>query len=180
MNDVSREYGGALFELCYEEGIDEEIVGQLRAVSSYFGRDSDYVRFLTSPNIPMASRTAAVKDAFSGRVHAYVLNFIMMMTERSHASDISASFDEYIRLYGEKHLITEAEVKSAVALTDAQKAELEKKLSSKTGKKVTLKCTVDQSLIGGVSVYIDGELYDGTLSARLNDIRRRLTDTAIN
>lgn len=180
MNDVSREYGGALFELCFEEGVDADVLGELGALSRYFENGAEYIRFLTSPNIPLAERTGAVKEAFSGRINSYVVNFIMMMTERGHVRDISSSFDEYARLYNEKHLITEAKVKSAVELTNEQKASLEKNLSEKTGKTVKLLCEVDPSLIGGISVFIDGELYDGTISARLLDIRRRFADTAIN
>ena len=180
MNDVAREYGEALFDLCYDEGIDGEVLSQIRAVKPFFETGSDYVRFLSSPNIPSAERSDAVGEAFSGRVNSYVVNFLKIMTERSHARQIAACFDRYETLYNEKHNISEARAISAVELSEDQKKTLTETLSKKTGKTVVISFEVDPALIGGISVFIDGELYDGSVSSHLDAVRRRLEDITIN
>ena len=65
----------------------------------------------------------------------------------------------------------EAMVKSAVELTDTQKDRLIKSLEKRTGKSVTLKCVVDNTLLGGVAVEIDGQLLDGSVKQNLKRAR---------
>ena len=180
MNDLVREYGGALFELAEDEKQADEILSQTRAIKDFFGRDSDYVRLLSSPNIAIEERIGAVCEAFDGKVNKFISSFIKLMTERGYARYIADSFGEYERRYLEKNNISVVTVRSAVALSDAQKSALIEKLEKKTGKKIELEAKVDPSLIGGISVYVDGKLYDGTVSAHIDKIRRALYDISIN
>lgn len=180
MNELVREYGGALFELAYDEGKADAILSETRAIKEFFGRDAEYVSFLSSPNIPIDERIKAVGEAFDGKVDKYVSSFIKMMTERGYARHIGDCLNEYERRYLEKNNISVVSVRSAVALTDAQKEALAANLSKKTGKNIELDCSVDPSLIGGISVYVDGKLYDGSVSAHIEKIRRALYDISIN
>lgn len=180
MNDVSREYGGALFELADEENISKELLGEIRMIAPFFEHGSEYVRLLTTPNISASDRVRCVNDAFGGKVDAYILNFISLMTERGHAYYIGESFKEYERRYNEKNDISVVKVKSAVALSDAQKEALKENLSKRLKKNVELSYDIDPSLIGGLSVYADGKLLDGSVSARISELRRKLTDISIN
>jgi len=179
MSDVSREYGGALFELADEENKSKELLSEIRAIAPFFERGSEYVRLLASPNVGMSDRVRCVKDAFDGKVDAYIVSFISLMTERGHAYDVADSFKEYERRYNEKNGVTVVKVKSAVALSDAQKNALKESLSARLKKDVELSCEVDPTLIGGASVYADGLLIDGSVSARIAEIRKKLADISI-
>ncbi|MBO4353634.1 MAG: ATP synthase F1 subunit delta [Clostridia bacterium] len=179
MNDVSREYGGALFELADGENISKEILDEIRAVAPFFERGSDYVRLLTTPNISAPERVKCVRDAFGGKVNGYLVNFISLMTERGRAYDVADSFVEYERRYNEKNGICTVKVKSAVPLSDSQMDALKAKLSKHFKKTVELSCEVDPSLIGGLTVCADGELIDGSVSAKISEIRKKLAEASI-
>ncbi|MBQ2641783.1 MAG: F0F1 ATP synthase subunit delta, partial [Lachnospiraceae bacterium] len=47
------------------------------------------------------------------------------------------------------------------------------------GKKVLLTRRVDARVLGGLSVELDGKLFDGTVGGRLDEIRRRVTETVL-
>ena len=81
--------------------------------------------------------------------------------------------------YNQTHGISEATVTSAVPLTDGQADALLAKLEKISGKKVLLTRKVDEKVLGGLSVEIDGKLYDGTVESRLDEIRRRVTETVL-
>ena len=70
-------------------------------------------------------------------------------------------------------------VETAMPLTDGEKAALADALSHKYGTTVTLRETVDPRLIGGIRVYIEGDLLDDTLRHRLDDIGGRLSETVL-
>ncbi|MBQ0124907.1 MAG: ATP synthase F1 subunit delta [Clostridiales bacterium] len=179
MSELSREYGGALFELADDEKISDTVLDEISAIKALLAPDSDYVKLLTSPNISISERVACVDKAFSGKVHMYLCSFLKLMTERGYAGKIGDCFAEYERLYNEKNNICVAKVKSAIELSDRQKDALAKRLSARTGRNVRLDCEVDASLVGGISVYVDGELLDGSVSARLSELRRRLSDITV-
>lgn len=180
MNELVKEYGGALFELADEEGVSKEILDEVRQLGAFFGRDSEYVGFLSSPNITVSERVDAVGEALDGRTHRYVSSFVKMMTERGYARHIGECFNEYERRYDEKNNIMTVDVKSARPLTEDQKRALSEKLVAKIGKNIELSCSVDPSLIGGISVFADGKLYDGSVSAHVEKIKRALADITLN
>jgi F-type H+-transporting ATPase subunit delta len=61
-----------------------------------------------------------------------------------------------------------AYVTVAKPITDADEQALAAKLSGIYGRQVSLKVDVDPAIIGGVSVRVGADLYDGTILRRLN------------
>ena len=72
--------------------------------------------------------------------------------------------------------IAEAEISSAVALTAAQRKEMEQKIGDLTGKRVETKYAIDPALLGGAVVRIGDTIYDGSLRSRLNELRAKLAE----
>lgn len=44
-------YGGALYDLAREESLEEQILGELHAVSDLFRQNPDYTKLLMEPSI---------------------------------------------------------------------------------------------------------------------------------
>src|SRR5262249_61888389 len=65
--------------------------------------------------------------------------------------------------------IAEAEVRSAVELTAAQKSALAQMLARVTGKRVETTYALDPALLGGAVVRIGDTVYDGSLRHRLDE-----------
>ena len=179
MSDVSKEYGGALFDLACEENIEFDILGQLRVVENVIRENPEYIKFLTAPNIPKSERVEAVDAAFSGRVHQYICSFLKLLTERGYARYIAECIGEYEERYYEYKGLVVAKVQSAVELSDTQKNAILTKLEKITGKEIELRCTVDPSLIGGMKIYVGDTLYEGTVRAKLDDLKNRLSATTL-
>lgn len=69
---------------------------------------------------------------------------------------------------------TVATVISAAPLTDAQSARLTAVLAARYGSGVTLNTVVDPTVVGGLRVQIADDVIDGSISARLADVRQKL------
>ena len=52
------------------------------------------------------------------------------------------------------------------------------KFSEKTGKQIDFEIRTDDSLIGGFIAYIDGSIYDASVSSRIDDISRYLGESS--
>jgi len=174
MSDAAKEYGGALFELAMDDGIDGEILSQVRVIRSLLRENSGYINLLSSPNVPKEERLHCLDELLSGRVHPYILNFLKIITERNHARSVFGCFDEFEERYYETHGIVRAKAESAVPLTEGQKARLEARVQAQTGKQVELFCTVNPALIGGIRLTVNNRLYEGSVKAKLKEIGESL------
>jgi len=174
MSEAAKEYGRALAELAAEEQLEERFLAETRAVRALFAENAEYARLLSSPNIPKGERIALLDQAFGGRVHPFLLNFLKLITERGYAFRTAEFLAEYDRIYCEKHGLVTAYVTSAVPLSEEQKIRLTDKLCTLTGKTVELACSVDPALIGGIRLTVNNKLFEGSVRAALDQMRASL------
>lgn len=178
MNTLVAEYGGALYSLARDEGIDTALLTEAREISALLKENEDYVRLLSAPNIPARERIDTVQAVFGGRVQTYMLSFLKLMTERGYGREIIACLSEYERLYYESNGIVVARVSCAAEPTAQQLAALQAKLEARTGKKIELRVNVDERLLGGVTVRMEGLTLDGSVRGHLDALRSSLRSAA--
>ena len=169
MTETARMYGGSLYDLAAEEGLDERILGELDGVTALLNGDAEYLHLLS---IPKKERCGLLDEALRGQVHLYVLNFLKILCEKGTLRELSGCARAYRIRYNQAHGILEATAISAVPLTEQQRAALHAKLESLTGKTIDLKTKVDAKVLGGIRLDIEGTELDGTVQNRLASLRR--------
>ncbi len=174
MNETVKEYARALADLAVEAGAADAMLYETRVVKRMFDENPAYGRLLSDPQIPKAQRVGMIGEAFTDGFQPYLANFLKLITERGYARHIPAMMEEYERLYCETYGIVTATVVSAVPLTEEQKRRLSDKVSAITGKMVSLHCRVEPSVIGGVSLTVQNTLFEGSVRAKLNELRASL------
>lgn len=171
MIQTEREYAQALFSLAVEENAAGQYRQCLLSVRELLEENPDYIRLLSSPAIPLAQRLQAVDEAFEGRMPEYVVSFLKVLCENGKARTAIACIDEFLRLVMEYSDTARAVIYSAVALNETQKAALCKKLTALTKKSIDPVYIIDESLIGGMKIEVDGKTYDSSLRHRLGEIK---------
>ena len=171
MTEIARMYGGSLYDLAAEEGLDERILGELEGVTTLLNGDAEYLHLLSIPSIPKKERCALLDEAFRGQVHLYVLNFMKLLCEKGALRELPGCARAYRLRYNEAHGILEATAVSAVPLTAEQTARLHEKLEKVTGKHIDLKTKVEPAVLGGIRLDIEGTELDGTVRNRLAGLR---------
>lgn len=179
MTQIGNVYGEALYDLARSESAEEEIHGQLQVLRDAFSQEGDFIRLLCSPNLTKEERVRILDDSFRGKVHAYVLNFLKILTEKGYMRSFSDCVSAFTQHYNDDHNILPVTAVTAVAMAQSQLGALTGKLAGLTGKTVVLKNKVDTSVMGGVRLDYDGRRLDDTVSHRLDDIRSLLKNTAV-
>ena len=174
MTETARMYGGSLYDLAAEEGLDERILGELDGVTALLNGDAEYLHLLSIPSIPKKERCALLDEAFRGQVHLYVLNFLKILCEKGTLRELSGCARAYRVRYNQAHGILEATAITAIAMTAAQTEQLRQKLETITGKKIDLATKIDPSVLGGIRLDIEGTELDGTVQNRLATLRRNI------
>lgn len=171
MNDVVREYTEAIFALSCEEGANEKYLDALHLANDVFSKNGEYTDLLLSPSIPLDERRALIEEAFSGYLPECVLSFVKLLCERGHIGHFGECVAEFERMYKELGRECEVKVVSAVELTDDEKNGLTRKLEKLIGKRIDAEYVLDSALIGGMIVYANGKVIDGSIKGRLNDVK---------
>ncbi len=171
MNGRGREYASALMEIALTENIPDELYDSLKVVKRSLQDSPEYEELLLSPAIPSGERVSLVRKAYEGQVHDYILSFMCVLTEKGHIRDFGEAFSSFEEMYLDMARRTEAVVYTAVELTPEQKAGMKNALENRLGKTVDIKYRINERLIGGVVVEVDGKRLDWSLKRRLKEIK---------
>ena len=174
MSQAGAVYGQSLYALAKDEGIEEQLLGQLSVLDGVFGENPDFLKLLSSHNISLQERRGVLQESFGEKVHGYVLNFLKLLTEKNHIRQFPVCCKAYRAQYNADRGILEVRVISAVALREDQKVRLAEKLTAITGKKIALDCREDPGILGGVLLRYDGCQIDGTVQGRLDALSKTL------
>ena len=175
MKSASLQYANALADIALEQGAGEPAAKQLESFGAAYAQSAELRTFLGSPAVSVEAKHAVI-EKIAGRTGAskIIRNFLFVIADHRRTQlipEIAAAFEQVLR---QRQGVAEAEIRSAVELTAAQKRELAAALERLTGKKIEPKYLLDASLLGGAVVRIGDTIYDGSLRTRLNEMGARL------
>ena len=173
MTEIARMYGGSLYDLAAEEGLETRILGELEEVNALFKANPDYLHLLSIPSIPKKERCALLDKAFEG-AHPYLVSFLKLLCEEDLLGELPGCLRAYQDRYNVDHNILEVTAVSAIALTAPSREKLLAKLQKMTGKNIVLTETVDPAVLGGLRLDMDGTRLDGTVQRHLERLRTEI------
>ena len=179
MTQAANTYAQALYDLAKDEGLGKTVLEELSVLKTVFAENPEYSKFLSAPDLPKQERCNILDEAFRGKVHPYVLNFLKILTEKGYIRQFPACCEAYRGFYNEDNGILVVKAVSAVALSAQQIEKLIAKLEATTGKKIDLHCSVDAAMLGGLRLSYDGKQVDGTVKNRLDSIGKLLKNTVL-
>ena len=179
MTETARMYGGSLYDLAAEEGLESRILEELDAAAALLRDDPEYLHLLSIPSIPKKERCGLLDQALRGQVHPYVLNFLKILCEKGTLRELPGCARAYRVRYNQAHGILEAVAVSAVPMTEQQTARLHEKLEAVTGRQIDLKTKVDPAVLGGIRLDLEGTELDGTVKNRLASLRRSIATITV-
>ena len=179
MTELAKRYGGSLYDLAAEEKLTEELLQELQTAVDSIKAEPQYKRLLATPGVPKKERCALLDEAFRGKVHLYVLNFLKILCEKGTLRELPGCARAYRVRYNQAHGILEAAATTAVAMTEQQVKSLHEKLEKLTGKTIDLKTKVDPAVLGGIRLDIEGTELDGTVQNRLAALRRDIASVTL-
>jgi F-type H+-transporting ATPase subunit delta len=176
-SDVTAAYARTLFELAsLTDSVDATDVS-LAAVAASVRGELELREALTDTSIPVEAKRATLREIFGASVTPETLAVVTLVVERG----LTATLGDLSRLFGEiaekERGIVAASVTTAVPLDDALRASLTEKLAASLGRPVSLRETVDASILGGVVIKVAGRVLDGSVASQLESVRRALATT---
>lgn len=171
MTQQSKDYAQALYALAKESAQEAAFLPALESLSAALFEQPAYPELLNNPAIPTKERLAALAEALPADTPAHVRSFLLLLCAKRHIRCLPACVAEYRHLYETAAGRSTARVVSAVPLSHAQQERLCERLAALSGRAVQLDCTVDETLLAGITVELDGTVLDGSLKHRLQEVK---------
>ncbi|HLN86781.1 MAG TPA: ATP synthase F1 subunit delta [Candidatus Limnocylindrales bacterium] len=171
---LARRYTKALFQLARDAG-QEEAIG--RQVDEFFAayNGSDLQTVLTNPAFDVASRKRVlIQVGNTQQLSVLTIHFLSLLLERDRLGHLPGIVSCYRRLLNEAKGRVEAKVVSAAALDSALAERVRTQLRGMSGKDVVMKQEVDPNLLGGMTVELEGKVYDGSIRTQLEKMKQRI------
>ncbi len=130
------------------------------------------VAALADPSAAPERRVKLVQDLLKGKVRLATGRLVEVALEGFGGRSFESSLTRLVELTAAKRDREVAYVTVARLLDEADEQRLAGKLSEMYGRQVSLKVDVDPTIIGGMSVRVGSDLYDGTVLRRLTEARQ--------
>jgi F-type H+-transporting ATPase subunit delta len=171
MSDRATLYAEAFTSVIWAEGGTNEVTDELFRLARIVEANDELRTTLEDATMPAARRQQVIEDLLDGKAHTATMSLVSLLIANGRIRELSAVIDKVVALSASRTNRQIAEVRSAVALDDDQKARLAKALRESTGIDVDVVVVVDPSVMGGLVTQIGDTVIDGSIRSRLSQLR---------
>jgi F-type H+-transporting ATPase subunit delta len=172
---VAKRYARALARVAEDEGRVAQIGEELDRVGEWLA-DPDFAAALASPALDASARHGLVgRLAESLGLSALARNFLALLADHNRLDHFAAIARAYQGLVDQSLDRVRAILRSATPLPDSTTSKIAGALEQISGKTVVLTTEIDRSLIAGVTVEIEGRVYDGSARTQLAHLAKSMS-----
>ena len=175
MEKIAVEYGDGLFELACDEKLTDRLYEETRALRQLLRDEPAYASLMEARTVPREEKDRLLKEAFEGKVHPYLYNFLALMNDRGYFGYLPSCFSRYEDRYLLLKNLKRVTVRSAVPLDDQSKERIKASVEKKLGAKIEPLYITDPSLVAGLRIEADGVLIENSAKSALDGLKRHLT-----
>jgi len=167
-------YVGAFFEVALAHDAVSAVEDDIFRLARAFESNEALRSSLTDAGLPAERRQKIIEQLLAGKAHNVTVQLVSLLVGTGQVALLPKIADALVKRASSEKQLEVAEVRTAVALTDAQQQRIADALTKATGKRVNLKVVVDPSVIGGVIATVGDEVIDDTVRTRLDQVKSRL------
>ncbi len=172
---ISKTYGEALFELAVEENNIDVYMREVEGVKKVLQENRELGDLMRHPKIIKEEKIQIMENVFKGRISDELLGFLTLIISKDRYPEMDSILNFFIEKVKEEKRIGVAYVKTAVALTEIQKKQVEEKLLKTTSyNQMEIHFTVEVDLIGGMVIRIGDRVVDSSISTKLGELQKQL------
>lgn len=174
-NELCQNYASALYGLLNLEE-RQQALDAFAFVLENLNQEPEFKKLLCSYAVQPEEKRRILEEVYGKRFAQtpHFVTFLKVVSDHHRLQELPNIYIAYRSLVHEDLGVKEGLAYSAVSLTKKQLQDIEEAVAKKIGCKVSLTNIVDHNLLGGVKVAVDGKVFDGTLSSKLEGLHRKL------
>ncbi|MEV4199005.1 F0F1 ATP synthase subunit delta [Micromonospora globbae] len=151
-----------------------EVEDELFRFGQVVAGQPDLAAVLGDPIAPAAQRAGLARQLLEGKARPVTVRLVEVALAGFGGRSFTGALTRLVELAADRRDRQVAYVTVAAPLSDEEEQRLGARLSAIYGREVSVRQTVNPDVLGGVSVRVGSDLYDGTVLRRLNETRNAL------
>jgi len=174
LSTIARPYAEALFAAARAKGATDAWLPPLEALAQAIA-EPQVAAFASDPRLADAQVFELMSAVAGARLADELAEFLKLAIENRRLAALPEVASQFRRLKNDAEGSADCLIESAFALSDAQLADLVKRLGRKFTGRLKPELRVEPGLIGGVRITVGDRVLDGSVRARLDAMRSQLT-----
>lgn len=172
---IAKRYAIALFELAMENNQLDSYEQEVALVNGIFTQDKQFNQFFSHPRIKTEEKKKVLTDHLQTAISPHVRNTLLLMLDRKRGDCILPMLEQFLQLALKEQSVAEAQVYSVKPLTASEQEEISTMIANKLGKRsLRLENIIDPDIIGGLKIQVGNQIFDGSVSGKLERMKREL------
>lgn len=172
---IGYRYAKSLFGLAEEKGLLEKTQTDMAMIQEITSGSRELRLLLQSPIVNGSKKGQILKEIFGSHYQSELVSmFVDLISRKGRERYLPQIADAFIKLYDESKGIVRGTLTSSVPLSTEQADEIRQMLEKKMGKTFVIEEEVNPELIGGFTLKIGDDLYDGSVASSLRKLKKSL------
>ena len=172
--ELATRYAKALFELACKNESELKIEENLRMLHAQINSKKELSLFFQNPVLTFEEKKALLRSLAEKKIARLAFDFILVLIEKGRFSLLESILIAYHELLNASQHFEEVLITTAKPIRSELKTAIEKVLEEKIGERIVSETKVDPKLIGGVSIQIRNRLFDGSVAAKLDLLKKQM------
>lgn len=169
ISTIARPYAEAVFELAQAGGTLKAWSEMLQTLA-LITADPDMQALIGNTSVDKAKLAGLILDITGKAANEQGQNLVKLLAENRRLGALEEIAVQFETLKAEAEQTIEAEIVSASEVSKEQQQKIADKLKARLGRDVSLKCTIDESLMGGAVIKAGDMVIDGSISTQLEKL----------
>ncbi len=177
MNDglIPNRYAKALYKFAIENGEQAGVYNEMKQLEESFAATTALKAAVINPFIAVEGKEKVLLTAAGAKAGGSLDRFILLVIKKNRVNFLRSIALAYIKLYRQEAGIASVEIVTAAPMPDDEISGIvdvvKKHLGGKT---LEMNVKVDDTLIGGFTVNVDGQVLDASVKNELKKLRLKL------
>lgn len=165
-------YAKSLLVLGIERNETEALLNEVNFILSTLNSEPQLQAMLKNPIIKQDVKHNILNEIFSTKIGELSMAFINIITKKQREAILKEILKAYIHLYNEYNHIVEANITTAIALSNEVKMQIVSLIEADSNKKIELTETIKPSIIGGFIVKVGDKQVDQSVSRQIATLKK--------
>ena len=175
MDSVASRYAIALLSIAREENKIKEYVDEIQQIIDILNENKELLILLKNYGLSNSEKKETLDVCFKDKISEYILNLLYVLIDNKRGNCILDVLNEFVRIGLNELNIKTGVIYSTILLSNEQLSLVEKKVSKILNANVTLKNTIDNSLLGGFKIQVEDYILDDSMKNRLEKLKENIT-----
>jgi len=171
-------YAKSLIDLATENQALEAIKDDMFRFEQVVDDHSQLEAILKNPIVPLDKKQGILNGLFGGKVNAITESFFKLMVNKGRSGILFETAKQFMAQYQALKGIVNAEVTSAIALTDDNRKAISELVKQSLGaNEVLIKEKVDEKLIGGFILKVGDKQFNASIANGLDKLKKEFAQS---